>query len=104
MASPQDVFRTNVSRFKPYVTDLIKAHLNDGRVLWWGIYNEPNMRDGFTMALRHAAFGWATALSPSQPVISCWDGANNDTELQNIHDYDTNFGSLTDRAWQVRSP
>ena len=36
MASPQDCERTNSSRFKPYVTDIIRAHAKDPRVLWWG--------------------------------------------------------------------
>ena len=34
MASPQDKDRTNTSRFKPYVTDIIASHAQDPRVLW----------------------------------------------------------------------
>jgi hypothetical protein len=103
MASPQDKDRTNTSRFKPYVTDIIGAHSKDARVLWWGVFNEPH-KSGFSVQLRHAAYGWATALNPMQPVISCWDRMsehdNLDSEMQNVHHYNADFRSLTAAAWQ----
>ena len=56
------------------------------------------------MQLRHAAFGWAKAIDPIQPVTSCWDrltdGGNLDTEMQNVHHYNADFHSLTGAAWQ----
>ena len=64
------------------------------------MFNEPHGKSGFSLELRHAAYGWAKALNPVQPVISCWSGpGNNDTDLQNIHHYDANFQSLTDQSW-----
>ena len=63
------------------------------------MFNEPR-NSGFSLELRHAAYAWAKALNPIQPVISCWNGpGNNDTDLQNIHHYDANFQSLTDQSW-----
>ena len=61
MASPQDKDRTNTSRFEGYITDVIKAHAHDERVLWWGMFNEPH-RGGFSYALRDQAYRWATAI------------------------------------------
>ena len=84
-ASPQDAERTNTSRFQPYITDLITAHKSDPRVLWWGMFNEPH-RQGFSLELRHAAYGWAKAVGPTQPITSCWDKLtepdNNDAQMQ----------------------
>ena len=51
MASPQDKDRTNITRFEPYITDVIKAHAKDKRVLWWGMFNEPH-KSGFSVELR----------------------------------------------------
>ena len=65
MASPQDNERTNTSRFEPYITDVVSKFKADSRVLWWGIFNEPH-RSGFSLELRHTAFGWAKAIDPSQ--------------------------------------
>ena len=84
-ASPQDAERTNTTRFQPYITDLITAHKSDPRVLWWGMFNEPH-RQGFSLELRHAAYGWAKAVGPTQPITSCWDKLtepdNNDAQMQ----------------------
>ena len=41
MTSPQDVERTSVERFKPYVTDIVSTFGHDPRVLWFETYNEP---------------------------------------------------------------
>ena len=52
----------------------------------------------------HAAYGWAKALKPMQPVTSCWDRTtekdNLDADLQNVHHYNSDFHSLTQQAWQ----
>ena len=105
MASPQDAERTNTSRFEAYVTDVIKAHAKDPRVLWWGMFNEPHKTaGGFSLQLRHAAYGWAKAINPVQPITSCWDkmseAGNNDSDLQNVHHYNADFKSLTAATWQ----
>lgn len=63
------------------------------------MFNEPK-KSGFSVELRHAAYGWAKALDPIQPVLSCWSGPQNkDTEMQNIHHYNSDFKSLTDESW-----
>ena len=68
MASPQDSERTSVERFKPFVTDVVSTFKDDARVLWWEVYNEPKRSDKFSLALRAAAYAWAKAAKPSQPV------------------------------------
>lgn len=104
MACPQDIERTNTSRFKPYIKDIIGAFANDSRVIWWGMFNEPNKRSNFSLELRSSAYVWATSLKPRQPVLSCWDRmtepTNTDSELQNIHYYNTNFQRLTQQSLQ----
>eukprot|EP00927_Polykrikos_kofoidii_P012849 TRINITY_DN15577_c0_g2_i1.p1 TRINITY_DN15577_c0_g2~~TRINITY_DN15577_c0_g2_i1.p1 ORF type:complete len:560 (-),score=80.06 TRINITY_DN15577_c0_g2_i1:8-1513(-) len=91
MASPQDIERTNVDRFKPYVTDIVNTFKEDKRVAWWEIFNEPQRNNTFTMSLRHAGFGWAKAQNPTQPVISCWDDSE-DTEIVDHHQYFNQWG------------
>lgn len=91
MASPQDVDRTNVERFEPYVSDIVKTFATDKRIAWWEIYNEPQRKNEFTMSLRHAAFGWAKAQNPSQPVLACWDDSE-DTEIVDSHQYSNPWG------------
>ena len=89
MASPQAAERTSIARFKPYVSDIVGSFRADPRVLWWEIYNEPKRRgpqSNFTLALRDAAFGWARAAHPTQPIASCWDDSK-DTELVDRHQY-----------------
>merc|ERR1712137_950419 len=106
MASPQDSERLSlgVNAFKPYVVDIIENFKNDGRVLWWEIFNEPHYRQqdqfpqgNFSEALRHSAYQWAMALKPSQPVISCWNEATDsdaavpmrrfNSQLNDAHQY-----------------
>ena len=47
-----------------YVQDVIRAHRDDPRVLWWETYNEPNLKDPFTVKLRELAYGWAKEVEP----------------------------------------
>ena len=93
MQSPQAVQRTNISRFQSYVTDIVSAFRDDDRVLYWEIYNEPNTSN-FTQTLRNAAYGWATAVKPVSPVISCW-GDNPNTQIVDEHRYDQDFTGWT---------
>ena len=50
------------------------------------MFNEPGRKNNFSLALRHAAYGWAQAVAPVQPITSCWDKLtepdNNDAEMQ----------------------
>merc|ERR1719460_445309 len=89
-SSPFDVERTNITRFEPYVTSVIHRFGKDQRVVWWEIFNEPSRRSTFSLKLRHAAYGWAKALNPIQPVLSCWDDSA-DTDVVDHHDYGTDF-------------
>ena len=92
MQSPQAAQRTSVDRYEPYVTGVVARFAADARVAWFEIYNEPNMSDPFVAALRAAAYGWAKALAPLAPVLSCWDfDAAGVSDLADIHKYDTAF-------------
>ncbi len=92
-AALQDVERVDVNlpKFKAYVQDIIRAHRDDPRVLWWETYNEPNLKDGFTEKLRGLAYGWAKEMEPCQPVIACWDD-HPFTDIVNAHNYEDDFG------------
>ena len=93
-AALQDAERKdeNLPRFKAYVQDVIRAHRDDPRVLWWETYNEPNLADTFTAKLREQAYGWAREVKPSQPVIACWDD-HPFTDIVNAHNYEDNFAT-----------
>ena len=85
-ACPQDVERTSIAKFEPYVASIVKRFAKDERVAWWEIFNEPQKGSNFSMALRDAAFGWAKGQDPAAPILSCWDD-NNDTEVVDTHEY-----------------
>jgi hypothetical protein len=91
-AALQDAERKdeNLPKFKRYVQDVIRAHREDPRVLWWETYNEPNLKDPFTVKLRDLAYGWAKEIQPGQPVIACWDD-HPFTDIVNAHNYDDDF-------------
>jgi hypothetical protein len=96
LTSPQFDQRENITRYKPYVTSVITRFAADPRVLWWEVFNEPDLSLNYSVALRDAGYAWAVAASPTAPVISCWSD-NVDTQIVDIHDYDTSFvatGSL----------
>ncbi len=87
-ACPQDRERKdeNLSKFKAYIQDVIRPHRNDPRVLWWEIFNEPNMGLEFSRRLRKLGYAWARELKPTQPVICCWDDSP-ETDIVNAHNY-----------------
>ena len=91
MTSPQTVERTSIARFEPYVRDIVSSYGRDKRVLWFEVFNEPNRHDTFSLALRAAAYGWAKACKPMQPVAACWDD-NNATDLVDHHQYGLPWG------------
>ncbi|GAB5369707.1 hypothetical protein AAMO2058_001428600 [Amorphochlora amoebiformis] len=101
MASPQDIERTTdeskiqetVNSFKAYVTDIVNEFRQDTRVVWWEIFNEPNVdptvplpEGNFSNILRQSAYAWITELNPTQPILSCWD-ENNATQINDHHQY-----------------
>jgi DUF1680 family protein len=92
-AAVQDADRKdeNLPKFKAYVQDVVRAHREDPRVLWWETYNEPNLKDPFTVKLREQAYGWAKETRPQQPVIACWDD-HAFTDIVNAHNYTDDFG------------
>ena len=49
-AALQDAERNegNLPKFRAYVQDIVQAHRDDTRVLWWEVYNEPNLNDPFS--------------------------------------------------------
>lgn len=109
MAIPQDVDRTSVDRFRNYVYNTVLKFSADDRVAFWEIFNEPQNSNEYSMSLRHAAFQWAQdalregAGNPVDyvqkvPVLSCWDN-NIDTQVSDMHRYDTNFVSWTDQVF-----
>ena len=92
-AALQDAQRQdeNLPRFKAYVQDVVRAHRQDTRVLWWEVYNEPNMNDPFTAKIREAAYAWIKECRPDQPVIACWDDSPQ-TDIVDAHNYGDDFG------------
>ncbi len=99
MTSPQTADRTSVARYEPYVTSIVARFARDPRVLWWEVFNEPNLQLSFSASLRDAAFAWAVAQAPQAPVISCWDD-NADTQIVDHHDYSTAFSSWATALYQ----
>jgi hypothetical protein len=97
-AALQDAERKdeNLPKFKAYVQDVIKAHRDDPRVLWWETYNEPSLRDPFTAKLRALSYQWAKEVKPTQPVIACWDD-HDFTDIVNAHNYGDDFEGAWDR-------
>ena len=97
-AALQDAERLdeNLPKFQRYVQDVIRAHRNDPRVLWWETYNEPDLKNAFSVKLRELAYGWAKELAPSQPVIACWDD-HPFTDLVNAHNYEDDFAGQWNR-------
>jgi len=98
-ACPQDIERTdeNLPKFKAYIQDVIEAHREDDRVLWWEIFNEPNMAQPYTVKLRELAYQWAKELDPIQPVTNCWDDSP-ETDLVNAHNYTADFAGWDRQA------
>ena len=62
-----------------YVKDIVGSFAKDKRVLIWDLYNEPG-NSGMgekSLPLAEAAFAWARAANPSQPVtIGAWSNLN----------------------------
>lgn len=95
--SGEGVGRYGVSRFRKYVEDVVRAHAGDPRVLFWEIFNEPDLRDTFSRGLRREAYVWAKALDPIQPVISSWDD-HPETDIVDAHAYSADFAAWDRQA------
>ncbi|MBC8153983.1 MAG: cellulase family glycosylhydrolase [Bacteroidetes bacterium] len=57
-----------------YVTGVLRAFANDGRVVVWDLFNEPT-NSGYNdavMPLLTKSFEWARAANPSQPITAGW--------------------------------
>ena len=91
MTSPQQHERTSIARFEPYVRDIVTTFGRDKRVLWFETFNEPNRHSNFSAALKSAAYTWAKAAAPMQPVAACWDDSNA-TDLVDHHQYAVPWG------------
>lgn len=87
-ACPQQRHRTedHLATLQAYVQDVIRAYREDRRVLWWEIFNEPNMKSDYSVRLRELAYRWAKQVEPIQPILSCWDD-NPQTEIVDAHKY-----------------
>ena len=91
---PFEIWRKpeNLPKFQAYIQDVIRAHARDERVLWWEIFNEPDMKSEYSIDLRRRGYGWAKEVGPVQPVLSCWDD-NPETDIVDAHNYSANFDS-----------
>jgi len=67
-----------------YVKDVVGHFANDRRVLVWDLYNEPKPE---SQPLLEAAFAWARAAKPSQPLTTCWH-AEEIWDIVSFHKYD----------------
>ncbi|GHT45947.1 hypothetical protein FACS189454_06290 [Planctomycetales bacterium] len=87
-ASPQDRDRdiNNLERYKPYLQEVIGKYKDDDRVLWWETFNEPKMKNAWSVAMRKASYQFAKEMKPKQPVICCWDDSP-ETDIVNAHNY-----------------
>ena len=87
-ACPQGRSRNaaNEPRFKAYVQEVVGKYARDRRVLFWEVFNEPNMRNDFSRDLVAKGYRWAKARKPLQPVLCCWDD-NPHTDVVDAHNY-----------------
>ncbi len=98
-AALQDAERNegNLPKFRAYVQDIVQAHRDDTRVLWWEVYNELNLNDPFSAKVRQAAYGWAKACRPRQPVLASWDD-HPWTDIVDAHNYSADFAAWDRQA------
>ena len=58
-------------KLEQYVKDVVGAFAQDRRIVIWDLYNEPSQ----SWPLVEAAFQWARAVKPSQPLTTCVFGS-----------------------------
>lgn len=97
-ACPQDRERTpeNLPKFKAYIQEVIKAHKDDKRVLWWEVFNEPNQSE-YSAQLRRLGYQWAKEMKPTQSILCCWNDSP-ETDIVDAHNYDNNWGGWDNQA------
>jgi hypothetical protein len=63
---------TRWGRLETYVKDVVGAFGQDGRVVMWSLYNEPeNTKKGArSLPLMRKVFEWARSVNPSQPLTA----------------------------------
>ncbi len=68
-------------RLERYVKDIMKAHRDDDRILFWDLYNEPTNSEMYpaSMPLLRKVFAWARDVDPAQPVTTgLWNTSHED--------------------------
>jgi len=75
-----------------YVTEVVGHFGGDQRVIAWDLYNEP---EPDSRPLVEAAFAWARAAAPSQPLTTCWQ-AKDLWDIASFHDYESPSGDKSD--------
>jgi hypothetical protein len=76
-----------------YVRAVVGRFANDPRVLVWDLYNEAKKE---SRPLVEAAFAWARAANPSQPLTSCWEAADL-SDVLTFHDYEPPNAAALDK-------
>ncbi len=89
-----------------YVKDMVGRFARDERIVAWDLYNEPGnsgMGDK-SRPLVEAAFGWARAAKPTQPLtVSVWHGGLAELNRLQLDESDiVSFHAYTDYAGMVR--
>jgi hypothetical protein len=67
-----------------YVKDVMSAHRDDPRILYWDLYNEPSNSGmgNAALPLLRDVFRWAREINPTQPVTSgIWGGSPRVTQF-----------------------
>lgn len=75
--------RENWPALEKYIKGVVGHFARDRRVLAWDLYNEAAPASRPLVA---AAFAWARAAEPTQPLTSCWQ-AEDLSDVLTFHDY-----------------
>lgn len=98
-------------KLEPYVLDVIGSFRDDRRILMWDMYNEPGNRKlgDRSLPLLTAAFKWARAAKPTQPLtVGIYGGS---AKLKPLRDFQLaasdvitfhNYGSARSLTSQIR--
>jgi len=64
-------------RLQEYVMDVLRTFGDDPRIVMWDIYNEPGQSQNgdSSLPLLKAAWSWAQAVRPTQPLTACVQGS-----------------------------
>ncbi|OAV43619.1 cellulase family glycosylhydrolase [Lewinella sp. 4G2] len=88
-------------RLRGYIQETLQRYGQDERVLLWELYNEPGCDNFYDSSnkLLYAAWQWARAAAPSQPLVSTSLGSRgvmneatsrNNSDVHSIHTYSDN--------------